>query len=247
MAKGKFKNVLATGLAITGAIQLGVSTPVNALGKPIKGGAYSEDSVRVSAEQARAEIEKRHNREFGTKLAWCKNETRGGFTMHDPHKEIHEDDAGRQFYRFTQDDGTPFTGLYKSMTVDGRGYEWYILDEDGFCARDPKKPHFVWVDGMLCADFVEFEKPNYNEADGLYYLGKLSWKDNTRIVKINMNAWQEDSGKWYRSNDKGVCFRNQWFKDEGTGNWYYFNDKCEMVTSTLVNGYWVDEKGICKM
>ncbi len=247
MAKGRFKNVLATSLAITGAIQLGASTPANAMVTLKGGGVNSENSNVISAEDARAAAEKHRDKEHGTKIAWCKGDTNNGIKMRDPHREIHEDDTGRQFSRYTEDDGTPFTGLYKSVIDNGNGVEWYVLDEDGFCGRDEMKPHYVWVDGMLCADFVEFDGPNYNKLEDCYYLGTTGHKEDTRIMYVKMNDWKNEKGKWYRSNDKGICYRNQWFKDESNGDWYYFNDKCEMVTSTLVNGYWVDENGICKM
>lgn len=119
------------------------------------------------------------------------------------------------------------------------------MDKDGFWLKDIGARQFVWDNGKQCADFLVTSGANYNETDGKNYLGKETTKDNATITYLTVNNWQRCGDAWYRSNEKGICYQNRWYKDTD-GKWYYFDNNCQMVTSKLVDGYWIDASGVCQ-
>lgn len=246
MANKKYKTLLATGLAVAGAVQIGNCVEANAIGVARKGGPGAEGSVIISAEEARQAVDSRldSTRTFETQV------DKGENANPDHNMQIvtvvGEASKGNM-YRFTQEDGTPYTGLYKSVNTEtGNPIEWYVLDENGCYQRDPMKPQFAWLNGYYSADFLNNGiGPNHDPSTGNWYLTDIVTIEGAELKYIVFDKWQGYGGVWYRSNAEGVCYRNQWFQDTD-GKWYYFDDKCRMVTNTLVNGYWVGADGVCE-
>ena len=103
MAKKRYKSILATGLAVAGAIQMGMITDANAApkGNIIDG----------------AEVLKEINSKLDSTRTFYTVKGKSEKPSPDWNKEIVLDYAGSTndtFYRVTQEDGTPYTGLYLS-------------------------------------------------------------------------------------------------------------------------------------
>ena len=239
MAKKKYSKLLAAGLAVTGAVQVSTSVPANALGPGSAG------QTVIKSEDIKKDRLERTTKDTGTYIEFKKGDvTNLGL---DPNREMHNETSagGRRFSRYTHEDGTPYTGLYKSITgTDGYSGNWYVLDENGYYMRDPMKPQYAWIDGKLCADFLNYNGPCYNDAEGKYYLGHETGRDGGSITYMVFNDWVNNGSTWYRSDEKGVAYRNQWFKDPSTGKWYYFGDDCKMVRNKLVDGYYIGADGV---
>lgn len=240
MAKKKYKSLLATGLAVAGAVQLGTTTPANAA--PLKGTITKVSDIIKQKEEKTdhknglIEIFSRGDREItqDNNESWYK-----------PVGTVFGEENYRQIRRFTQEDGTPYTGMYMQKNDDnGKPFIWLVLDEDGYYRKDRNKPVFAHMDGKVCADFLEATGVSYNQADGNYYLGHETRKDGALITYMVFDDWAHNGNIWYRSNEKGVAYRNQWFKEPSSGKWYYFDDKCRMVRNQLVDGYWIGPDGV---
>lgn len=234
MAKKRYKSILATGLAVAGAIQMGMITDANAApkGNIIDG----------------AEVLKEINSKLDSTRTFYTVKGKSEKPSPDWNKEIVLDYAGSTndtFYRVTQEDGTPYTGLYLSKNSEnGAPMEWLVLDENGCLRRNPMKPQFAWLNGYYSADFLNNGiGPNHDPSTNNWYLTDITTVQGAELKYIVFNKWQGYGGVWYRSNAEGVCYKNQWFQDTD-GKWYYFNDKCQMVTNTLVNGYWIGSDGV---
>lgn len=248
MAKKKYKSLLATGLAVAGAIQIGASVEANALVTVKGGGPGSAGSKIISAEEAHKAVMESTDFKAGLNIYVHKGEE----SNPDRNMEIvgNIGSGGHSsFYRYTHEDGTPYTGLYLSTYTDkGTPIEWVVLDENGCLRRDPQNPQYAWLDGKLSADFLYNSLgPNHDPSTGNWYLTDYTYIDGGEFHYILFDKWREDYGGkvWYRSDKNGVCYRNQWFQDTD-GKWYYFDDKCKMVTNTLVNGYWIGADGVCQ-
>lgn len=234
MAKKRYKSILATGLAVAGAIQMGMITDANAApkGNIIDG----------------AEVLKEINSKLDSTRTFYTVKGKSEKPSPDWNKEIVLDYAGSTndtFYRVTQEDGTPYTGLYLSKNSEnGAPMEWLVLDENGCLRRNPMKPQFAWLNGYYSADFLNNGiGPNHDPSTNNWYLTDITTVQGAELKYVVFDKWQGYGGIWYRSNAEGVCYKNQWFQDTD-GKWYYFNDKCQMVTNTLVNGYWVGSDGV---
>lgn len=248
MAKKKYKTLLATGLAVAGAIQMSNCVEANAIGVARKGGPGAEGSVIISAEEAEARVAAQTDKATGFHIHVDKGENNNP----DKNMQILEDLSGNRpakgtFYRYSHEDGTPYTGLYKSVYTDkGTPIEWLVLDENGCLRYNPQKPQFAWLNGYYSADFLyNGSGPNHDPSTGNYYLTDITTVDGAELKYIVFDKWQGYGGVWYRSNAEGVCYRNQWFQDTD-GKWYYFDNNCKMVTNTLVNGYWIGADGVCQ-
>ena len=122
--------------------------------------------------------------------------------------------------------------------------EWLVLDENGCLRRNPMKPQFAWLNGYYSADFLNNGiGPNHDPSTNNWYLTDITTVQGAELKYIVFNKWQGYGGVWYRSNAEGVCYKNQWFQDTD-GKWYYFNDKCQMVTNTSIDGYWIGSDGV---
>lgn len=244
MAKKRYKSILATGLAVAGAIQMGMVTDANAIGKPQAGGPGASNAVIVDSKDVMAET----NSKLDSTRTFYTVKGKSEKPSPDWNKEIVLDYAGSTndtFYRVTQEDGTPYTGLYLSKNSEnGVPMEWLVLDENGCLRRNPMKPQFAWLNGYYSADFLNNGiGPNHDPSTNNWYLTDITTVQGAELKYIVFNKWQGYGGVWYRSNAEGVCYKNQWFQDTD-GKWYYFNDKCQMVTNTLVNGYWIGSDGV---
>lgn len=242
MAKKKFKSFVTAGVLAASVIQI---TPVYAVTLSGTGpgvdGYITDEQYAAQVEKQEAEVAKYESKSTNTRLDMF----RGQLKTDDPNREIHTElnDHTRQFSRYTDDEGIPFTGMYKSVKGNGNGYLWMVLDKDGFLQRDLNKPQFAWFDGMYCADFMDASGLSFNQADGKYYLGDEFTKDGALLTYIVRNDWVKFGDIWYRSHEDGVAYRNEWFKNTD-GKWYYFDDKCKMVTSKLVDGYYIGADGV---
>lgn len=243
MAKKKYKSILATGLAVAGAVQMGMTTDANAM-ETVHGFFKDKTVVDIKSEDVMAET----NSKLDSTRTFYTVKGKSEKPSPDWNKEIVLDYAGSTndtFYRVTQKDGTPYTGLYLSKNSEnGAPMEWLVLDENGCLRRNPMKPQFAWLNGYYSADFLNNGiGPNHDPSTNNWYLTDITTVQGAELKYIVFNKWQGYGGVWYRSNAEGVCYKNQWFQDTN-GKWYYFNDKCQMVTNTLVNGYWIGSDGV---
>ena len=245
----KYKQLLATGLAVAGVAQAGAvkanAATWNILGPSVEGGVNT--GTVISAEENKAYHEKHTNKELGI---WI-HHTKDSKTIQsesDKNREIVSnlgDSTQRTFSRYTNEKGEPFTGLYLSRNSEtGAPIEWMVLDKDGCYRRDVNLPQFAWLNGRLSADFLlNTEGLNYNSVNKRFYLTKTDYS-NGMFSYIAFNEWQKTrDGDWYRSNAEGIAYQNEWFKDTD-GKWYYFGNDCKMVRNKLVNGYWIGEDGV---
>ena len=177
--------------------------------------------------------ERQESKETNTKRLMLKGEEGLG----DPNRELHQEYGENyvNFSRYTHEDGTPYTGLYKSTG------HWYVLDEDGFNYRHPENPQYAWMDGMYTADFLLGAGPNLNHADGKYYLADMISYDNAPFDYFLKQQWLQIGGQWYYADENAVCYQNQWVQIDG--NWYYFGDDFTMVKNTTVDGYTIGKDG----
>ena len=243
MAKKRYKSILATGLAVAGAVQMGMTTDVYAM--ETVHGFFKDKTVNdIKSEDVMAETNSKldSTRTFYTVRSKADKPTADG------NIEIVLDYAGSTndtFYRVTQEDGTPYTGLYLSKNSEnGAPIEWYVLDENGCYQRNPMKPQFAWLNGYYSADFLNNGiGPNHDPSTNNWYLTDITTVQGAELKYVVFDKWQGYGGIWYRSNAEGVCYKNQWFKDTD-GKWYYFNDKCQMVTNTSIDGYWIGSDGV---
>ncbi len=235
MAKKRYKSILATGLAVAGAVQMGMITDANA----------APNTGKVTSWQ---EAEEAVNSKLDSTKTFYTVKGKSEKPSPDWNKEIVLDYAGSTndtFYRVTQEDGTPYTGLYLSKNSEnGAPMEWLVLDENGCLRRNPMKPQFAWLNGYYSADFLNNGiGPNHDPSTNNWYLTDITTVQGAELKYIVFNKWQGYGGVWYRSNAEGVCYKNQWFQDTD-GKWYYFNDKCQMVTNTSIDGYWIGSDGV---
>ena len=245
MAKKRYKSILATGLAVAGAVQMGMTTDVYAIGKPLGSGFLNENNINVVES---ADVLKEINSKLDSTRTFYTVKSKSEKPSPDWNKEIVLDYAGSTndtFYRVTQEDGTPYTGLYLSKNSEnGAPMEWLVLDENGCLRRNPMKPQFAWLNGYYSADFLNNGiGPNHDPSTNNWYLTDITTVQGAELKYVVFDKWQGYGGIWYRSNAEGVCYKNQWFKDTD-GKWYYFNDKCQMVTNTSIDGYWIGSDGV---
>lgn len=99
------------------------------------------------------------------------------------------------FSRYTHEDEIPYTGLYCSKdTKTGTGIKWLVLYENGCLLRDPNKPQYTWLDGMLSADFLRngiSPNLNLNESTGKYYLTDCKAVRGAELRYIVFDGWQD--------------------------------------------------------
>lgn len=163
---------------------------------------------------------------------------KGTASLGDPNREIHHEvNNWEQFSRYTHEDGTPYTGLYKS------GVQWLVLDKDGFNRRYKNNPQSAWMNGLYVRDFIYGVGPYKNLEDGKYYLGDTTFVENASVNYNVIDNWANNGKDYYRSNAEGVCYQNAWFKDT-TGKWYYFGDDFKMVRDTTIDGYKIGKDGV---
>lgn len=162
---------------------------------------------------------------------------KGDSQLGDPNREVHQEynEAYISFSRYTHEDGTPYTGLYKSQS------HWLVLDKDGFDSRDVQNPQYAWMDGMYTADFLKGAGPNLNQADGKTYLADMIIYDDVPFDYFLKQKWIQIAGQWFYADEDGVCYQNEWVKING--NWYYFNSDFAMATNTTIDGYVIGKDG----
>jgi hypothetical protein len=237
MMKGRFKSIIIAGVTASTVLQCIPAMAVTGVGGPGSPNAkkliYSEDGDIIGTTDSLG--------------AYCL-ESKGSANLvnADPNMSWYTDiKSGFTIDRYTDEDGDPYTGLYQPHRF-GSPDTWKVLDKDGFWRRDHSIQNYAWDNGNMAADFVTESGPNSTSFDDNYYLGMDSSKDGSTIYYVVLDDWYEyNADSWYRSNEKGICYRNQWFKDKD-GRWYYFNDSCKMVKSKLVDGYWIDADGVCE-
>lgn len=222
----KNKKKLVSIIAASSIVVVGIQT-IPAYAAPSTG------KVRTAEESIKA-VESHKSESTNTTIGLVKGSE--GFT--DPNREIHMEKGGwEQFSRYTHEDGTPYTGLYKS-----RG-QWLVLDKDGFNRRHKENPQSAWINGLYVIDFIFGVGPNKSPENGKYYLGKTTFIENASVNYNVIDNWVSDGGEYYRSNAEGICYQNAWFKDT-TGKWYYFGDDFKMVRNTTIDGYKIGKDGV---
>ena len=247
----KYKQLLATGLAVAGVAQTGV-VKANAatweiIGETTYGQGPLSEGQKVTSWQENEAYHKKHtNYDLGIWIHHTKD-SKTIQTEADKNREIVSnigDSTSRLFSRYTNDKGEPYTGLYLSKNSEtGSPIKWMVLDRDGCYRRDVNLPQFAWLNGKLSADFLLNETGlNYNDANNRFYLTKVDYS-NGIFKYVAFNEWQKEGDDWYRSNEEGIAYQNEWFKDTD-GKWYYFGNDCKMVRNKLVNGYWIGEDGV---
>lgn len=240
MGKSKFKTAIAVGIAVTGVMASSVTAQA-VIGKPL-----TKEQTELGTSISDPAILKtiKENRAVGMNCTTTKQQMKemGG----DPNREEYQvegDTSEIRISRYTHPDTSPYTGLYLETDSKGRPKTWLVLDKNGFYDRDVNNRQIAWDDSKMCADYLWQSGANYNKGEAKYYLGHQTTKDNALITYMVINDWLQVGPSYYRSNEKGVCYRNQWFKDSASGKWYYFGDDCVMVTNKLIDGYYLDKSG----
>lgn len=187
----------------------------------------------TTAEETLRIKESQESKETNTKRLMQKGEKGLG----DPNRELHQEygETYINFSRYTHEDGTPYTGLYKSTG------QWYVLDKDGFNRRNLDNPNYAWMNSMYTADFMIGVGPNLNKVDGKYYLGRQISVDNAAFIYMLKQQWLQIAGQWFYADENAVCYQNEWVKINGS--WYYFGDDFAMVKNTTIDGYTIGEDG----
>lgn len=120
---------------------------------------------------------------------------------------------------YYNNDGTPFTGGFKKLTVDGT-VNTYFFQEDGTAFTDGHKE--VMVDGVSCHYFFQ--------------------EDGCAIT----DNWQTVNGTTWYFDSNGQAVADTFLTIDG--NLYYFDETCAVVTGgwfCLEDGYYyADENGI---
>ena len=120
--------------------------------------------------------------------------------------------------------------LKDKFWFDSKNGKTYYLGKDGYrvsgwMTKDGKWYYFNEIGEM---------QTGWLEKDGhWYYLNRAG---------IMVSGWSDISNKWYYFKEKGEM-QTGWLQ-VSNGNWYYLNASGEMVTSTTVDGYEIDKKGI---
>lgn len=251
MKKGRLKKIVAASLVLAAASAL-QTAPAYA-GVVVKGaGQENIEGQIIQAKQA-GYVEAYIISGMNLVVSKAQMKSMGGdpnreeykFTETNPNTKYFKagtDLSKLTYSRYTHSDGTPYTGLYRETDSNGKPKSWIVLDKDGFWLKDMSSRQTAWDNGRMSADFIVQSGANYNEADGKNYLGLETTKDDASIAYAIVNNWQKWGRVWYKSNDKGICYQNQWNKDTD-GKWYYFDNNCQMVTNQSVDGYWIGADG----
>ena len=88
----------------------------------------------------------------------------------------------------------------------------------------------------------------YFDSDG--YMVTNEWRNN-RWIDSNgvwsyehLGVWASYFGYWWYEDSSGWYPKSCWQKIDG--NWYYFRYDGYMATECYINGWWVDENGVCR-
>ncbi|MFW2490980.1 hypothetical protein ACN077_20795 [Clostridium chromiireducens] len=259
MKKNKLRNILVISLAMTGVLQLGQEisaqavTTVTGVGPGSPGQVVVDSSGKVIKDDRPGVDEATINEENKYRLGLL----HGKGYYSNPEKESYYQTMSngahynmQSCFRFTNSQGKPYTGMYKDTGTS----VWYVLDENGFnyIGSDPSNQRpFAWKDGKLYTDEIRclLASSNVNfDVDGNIYVCRRVDLEGATAVEVYVNEWIPMYGSsegeiWYRSNDKGICYKNQWFHDTD-GKWYYFDKNGWMVRNATVNGYWIGADGV---
>jgi len=191
---------------------------------------------------------------------------KGSQTGYDPNEEYFKfpDKILDTCARYTQKDGTPYTGLYLRKNSDSTLDRWIVLDKDGFFLKNKSEMVYACDNGRLCGDYVFNEGPSYGKTPQIKYLAKKEIKDGAPIFYMIVNNWLNVDGKWYRSDADGLLYREKWFQENGKwytfditgamvkntwvpgGNnkWYYLGEDGAMAINQEINGHWINGDGV---
>lgn len=92
-------------------------------------------------------------------------------------------------------------------------------------------------------DYKNDDEENYSK----YYSGGTWYENNDKWYYIRLSGymatgWFKYNDKWYYMNKDGEM-QIGWIKDDG--KWYYLWSDGTLAVNTVINGYKVDENGVC--
>ena len=124
---------------------------------------------------------------------------------------------------------------YKAtMSWKSNSTGWWIEDSMGWYPKE----QWMKIDGYWY----------YFKSDG--YMASNEWidgywlSDSGALTYDPVASWYSDSYGWYFMDSSGWYPYSQWQKINGS--WYYFDGSGYMVTSTYIDGYWIDSNGVCQ-
>ena len=227
MKINKFLKMLVLSVAVVGSIS---TTSAFASTAPP---GWDTNGNRVDSNgtviETNAEVLVRQNNnlnELGTKIIVARVSGTGASNEVNPK-------TGQGCGRYTKDDGTPYTGIFKDPA---NASVWYILDENGFLVSNA----YVTQDGKT------YRTGQYgNMIATINYTsdGHVFWLDQAanELPVCETSTWKKINNQWYYLDSTGLSVQNQWQK---SGNdWYYLGADGKMATSTTIDGYTLDSTG----
>ena len=128
-------------------------------------------------------------------------------------------------------------------TQDYKGILSWKQNEKGWWAEDTLGwyPKSMWqkIDGK----WYYFDEIGYMDSKGYrdgYWLGD----DGAWVEDYYGGHWMQDATGWWYEDSSGWLPVNRWLKIDG--KWYYFGENGYMLSNRYVDGWWVDENGVCE-
>ncbi|SEQ67880.1 Glucan-binding domain-containing protein (YG repeat) [Lachnospiraceae bacterium NE2001] len=111
---------------------------------------------------------------------------------------------------------------------------WWVEDSNGWY------PVSQWqkIDG----DWYYFDSSGYMASDE--WVGGYWINGNGTCTYDGTASWKKCSGGWWYGDTYGWYAYSQWQKIDS--KWYYFDSSGIMVTSKMIDGYWIDSDGVCQ-
>ncbi len=143
---------------------------------------------------------------------------------------------------------------YSNEWIDGK---WYnatgIQDYKGILSWKQNSTGW-WAEDTL----GWYPKSQWQKIDGKwYYFDEIGYMDSKGyrdgywldesgawVEQYSGGHWMSDSTGWWYEDSSGWWPESRWLKVDG--KWYYFGDKGYMLSNQYIDGWWVDENGVCE-
>ena len=149
-----------------------------------------------------------------------------------------------------KDDDKPAEPEHKSEWIDG---QWY--DENGKTDYKPKGSWKQNETGWWYEDTSGwYPQSEWQKIDGLWYYFRADgymaasewiddyWLDADGALRYEpRGGWRKNKAGWWYEDTSGWQPVSQWLSINE--KWYYFGDNGNLVTSSYVDGYWVNADG----
>ena len=132
---------------------------------------------------------------------------------------------------YDSDGNNSYAGI---MSWKSDSYGWWIEDTTGWYPTSQWQKidgYWYYFDSYGYMVTNEWRNNRWIDGNGVWNYEHLgAWGGDLN------GHWYEDSSGWY------AC--GCWQKING--NWYYFDHNGYLVTEKYINGWWVDENGVCR-